>query len=148
MLTFRFPSRWLARVTLLSLLLLMLIPTLAYAVGTGSTLVLPNKQLWTLLIGALVPLFTYVLNAVGPWVSEPAKALVLVIVSAAAVALYTALSTSVLGFNSATLELVVTGIVGSLGAHHLLWRPSGISTILGAGSNRVAPKSPAKRAAH
>lgn len=129
----------------LAVLLLLLVPAAALAVGTSPTLVLPGKQLWVLIIGALVPLLTYVLNHVGPWVTEPIKALVLLVVSAIASGLYAALATNNFGFNSPTLELVVSGIVAALLAHKLLWLPSGLSTILGGGTNRQAPVAVAKK---
>lgn len=98
-------------------------------------MLLSHVQMWTLAIGAVVPLVTYVVNHVGPWVSEPAKAAVLVVASAAASALYTALATNVIGFNEATLQLLLTGVAGALAAHHMLWKPSTVSARLGGGSN-------------
>lgn len=122
---------------LVALFALLLLPALALAsvAKSAPTLVLPWQQVWPLIIGAIVPLFTYALNRAGSWVSEPAKALVLVVAAAAATALYTALATNVIGFNAATLQIVLTGIVAALGSHHLLWKPSGISVLLGAGTN-------------
>ena len=100
-------------------------------------MLLGTTQLWVLLIGSLVPLVTYVINHVGPQISEPIKATVVAVAAAAAAALYTAIETSVLGFNSATLQLVLTAIVSAFGSHLLLWKPSGISVKLGGGSNAV-----------
>lgn len=120
----------------LAFLLVIMLPAFAVAATISHQLVFDTHQLWTLVIGALVPLFTYILNHVGPWLSEPVKAAVLVIVAAVAAALYTALATNILGLNTPTLELVLTGVVAALGAHHLLWKPSGISTLLGGGTNR------------
>lgn len=108
---------------------------LADAIHPAGGLALQSKQVWVLLIGALVPLGTYVLNHVGPWVSEPVKAFVTVVVAAVAGGLYTALATTSFGWNSATLEMVLTAVVAALGAHHWLWKPSGVSRKLGAGSN-------------
>lgn len=126
---------WLARVILLALLLLLLIPTLALAAGTALT---PVPQLWTLILGALTPLAVYIINHFAPWVTEPAKAIVLAIVAGIVGALYTAIETNVFGFNNATVQLVLSAIVAAFGAHLLVWRPSGISAKLGGGSN--APK--------
>lgn len=135
------------------LLTLLLYPPLALASVHGpSTLVLPSTQVWVIVIGALVPLATYILNHVGPQVTEPVKAAVLVVVSAGAAALYTAATTSVIGWNTSTLQLLLTGVVGALASHHLLWKPSGVSTLLGAGTNAShhlkAPPRVAKPRAH
>jgi len=48
-----------------------------------------------------------------------------------------ALDTKVFGFNDPTFELVVTSIVAALGAHHWLWKPSGISATFGGGRNKT-----------
>ena len=101
-------------------------------------LALQSSQLWVLLIGSLVPLATYVLNHYAPWASEPAKALVLVVVTAVAGGLYTALATSTFGLNSQTAQMVLTAVAGALAAHHGLWRPSTVSARLGGGSNAQA----------
>jgi hypothetical protein len=98
-------------------------------------LLLGQHQLWVSVIGALVPLVTYVLNHYAPWVSEPVKAGVLVVVTAIASGLYTALATPNFGLNLITLQLVVSSVVAALLAHHWLWKPSTISTKLGAGSD-------------
>lgn len=102
---------------------------------TSPVLFLQQKQLWVLLIGSLVPLVTYVLNHVGPWLSEPVKAFVLVLASAIAGGLYTALSTNVFGWNAETAQLVLTAVAAAFAAHHMIWKPSTISTRLGGGSN-------------
>lgn len=112
------------------------LPAIAAAsVQNSPTLVLPSTQVWAIVIGALVPLVTYGLNYVGKWVSEPVKAAVLAVASAAASALYTALATSVIGWNTSTLQLILTGVVGAFASHNLVWKPSGVSALLGAGKN-------------
>lgn len=133
------PRLW--RVALFAVLLLLFLPALALATPSAPTLVLPGDQVWTLVIGSLVPLVTYVLNHVGPWVTEPIKALVLAVVAVVAGALYTALATHVFGLNSATLQLVLSAVVAAFATHHLIWKPAGVSILLGGGSNRpkVAP---------
>lgn len=103
-----------------------------------SHLIASNPQIWTLLIGSIVPLVGYVLNTHAPWLDEKVKAIIQVVLAAVAGALYTALGTSVIGFNGPTAQLVVTAVIGALGAHHLLWKPGGISTALGGGQNRNA----------
>lgn len=115
--------------------LLLAPPAWAATVTSSPSLVLQSKQTWTILIGALVPLVTYVLNHVGPWVSETVKAFVTVLAAGIAGGLYTALATTSFGFNSATLQMVLTSIAAALAAHQLLWKPSGIAAKLGAGTN-------------
>lgn len=127
-----------ARALLIALLLLILLPAAALAIPQSPTLVLPSKQLWTLILGAVVPLVTYVLNNKAPWISEPVKATVLVVVSIVVGAVYTALATSTFGLNAQTLQLVATTVAAGLFAHGLLWKPSGISTLLGGGANSNA----------
>lgn len=114
--------------------LVLVAPAAADVVHSSPALTLQGKQTWALLIGSLVPLGTYVINHVGPWVSEPAKALFLVLMAAVAGGLYTALSTNSFGWNSATLQMVVTSVAAALAAHKLLWQPSTISARLGAGT--------------
>lgn len=129
--------RWWLGVALFLLAVFLALPSLAVASAVSApTQVFPVDQVWALVVGGMVPLVTYALNYVGPWVSEPIKAAVLVVVSAAATALYTALATNVIGFNVATLQLVLTGVASSLAAHHALWKPSGVAAALGAGQNR------------
>ncbi len=128
----------LKRIAILAPVAYLLLVTSALAdapVHPSPVLFLQSKQTWALIIGALVPLGTYVVNHVGPWVSEPAKAFVLVLVAAVAGGLYTALATSSFGWNSATLQMVLTAVAASLAAHHALWKPSTVSTRLGGGSN-------------
>jgi hypothetical protein len=112
-----------------------MLATLASVAVPAPTLVFPWQQVWPLLIGGLVPLVTYVLNHYAPWVAEPIKALVMVVVSAIATALYTALATNVFGLNNSTLQLVLTGVGAALMTHRLLWKPAGIALALGGGTN-------------
>ena len=133
--------RKLAPVVLFALLCLLLLPALALAAGTVLT---PVPQVWTILLGALTPLVVYVLNHFAPWVTEPIKATVLAIVAGAVGAIYTAIETSIFGFNSATLQLVLTAIVAAFGAHALIYRPSGIAAKLGGGSNAPKAQAPAR----
>lgn len=106
-------------------------------------LLIADKQLWVLLIGSLVPLVTYVLNYFGPYVDEKIKAVVLVVVSAAAGALYTALESPDFGWNTTTRELVLSAVVAALMAHNWLWRPSAIAHALGGGRNaQTEPPAP------
>ena len=132
----RYLSSKLIPVLLFALLCLLLLPALALAAGTVLT---PVPQIWVLLLGALTPLVTYVINHFAPWLGEAAKATVLAVVAGIVAAIYTAIETNIFGFNDATLQLVLTAIIAAFGAHALVWRPSGISTKLGGGSN--APKA-------
>lgn len=122
-----------------AVLWLIILPDLAFAqdaVDPQRTLAFPTDQVITLVIGGLVPLVTYVLNHYAPWVSEPVKALVLVVVAAVAGGVYQAIEAGQVGFNGTTLQFVFTAVVAALSAHKLLWRPAAISAKLGGGSNR------------
>lgn len=131
---------------------------LGATVASSTSLVLKSQQTWLIIISAFVPLVTYVLNRVGPWVTEPAKAFVTVLASAVAGGVYTAAATSSFGWNAATAQMVLTSVAAALAAHHFLWKPSGVSTLLGAGTNgslggklvwqkHVPPEAPAEPAA-
>lgn len=98
-------------------------------------MLLGTTQLWVLILGALVPAVTYVLNHYAPWATEPVKATVLAVVAAAVGAAYVAIETRAFGLNEATLQLVLTAVLGAFGAHLLIWKPSTISAKLGGGSN-------------
>jgi hypothetical protein len=135
-------KRFLLRIALLALLSLLLIPALALAAGTVLT---PVPQVWVVLLGALTPLVVYVLNHFAPWVTEPIKATVLAIVAGAVAAVYTAIETSIFGFNDATLQLVLSAIVAAFGAHLLVWKPSEIAAKLGGGSNHAPTKAAARK---
>lgn len=122
---------------LLALLVLALTPfsALALVASPAPHLVLPVSQIWVVVVGLLTPLIGYVVNT-SLWkkAPEPVKAFVQVVVAAIAAAITTAISTSVFGWNSATLQLIVTGIISALAAHQLLWRPSGVAAKLTAGA--------------
>lgn len=120
--------------TAFALVLLLLVPTLGLAdlpAKASPGFILPYAQLWALIVGLLTPLIGYVVNS-KLWkdAPEPYKAFVQLAISAVATAIYTACATNVIGWNDATLQLLVTGILGSFSAHGLLWRPSGIAARL------------------
>lgn len=92
-------------------------------------------ELWTLVVGSLVPLVTYVVNNKAPWASEPVKAAVLVVTAAVAGSLYLQIQDGSIGFNETTLHFALIAVVGALTSHGFLWRPSGVSVKLGGGSN-------------
>ena len=122
----------LIRCLIVAMLVLLLVPSLALAAGT---VLAPVPQLWVLILGSLTPLMVYVLNHYAPWVTEPVKAIVLVVVAAIVGGLYAAIETSVFGWNDATLQLVLSAVVAAFGAHLLIYKPSGISAKLGGGTN-------------
>lgn len=141
------PALLIALAALAGVLWLIILPDLASAAGTApdpnSTLALPSDQLWTLAIGALVPLVTYVLNHYAPWASEPIKAAVVVLASAVAGGVYQAIEAGQVGFNGTTAQFIITAIIGALAAHKLLWVPSTVAQRLGGGSNRdVVARTP------
>lgn len=98
-------------------------------------LALDPTQTYVLLIGALTPLVTYLLNHYGPHTDEKVKGIIHVVTAAVAGGLYQALSGGGLGFNATTLQLVGTSVISALFAHKLLYAPSGINTFLGGGRN-------------
>ena len=102
----------------------------------NSQLAFPTDQVWVLVLGIVIPALTYMLNHVAPWKDEKIKATVLVIASAVVAALYEGLFAGGIGFDNATLQLVLTAIIAALGAHKLFYVPSGISAKLGGGTNR------------
>lgn len=133
--------RWLPRVAVIAVLASLMLPALALAAGTA---LVPVPQIWVLLLGALTPLVTYVLNHFAPWVGEAVKATVLAVVAGVVGAIYTAIETSTFGWNNTTLQLILTAILGAFGAHLLLWKPSSISTKLGGGTD-TTPKARAHK---
>lgn len=127
------------------LLLVLIAPAAALAdtvPGPQSTLALPSDQVWAAIAGALAPAAAYVLNYLGPHISEKVKAVVHVIVAAIAGGLTQAIAGGTVGFNHTTLQLVFTAVVAALFAHKIFYLPSGISTALGGGRN--AQDSPAR----
>lgn len=86
-------------------------------------------------IGLLVPLVGYVLNHYAPWADEKVKTVVQIVVAAVAGGLYQAAEIGHLGFNATTLHYVVPAIIAAGLAHNWFWKPGGINTALGGGSN-------------
>jgi hypothetical protein len=124
----------LMKTLLLLWLILLAIPALSLASDGGVPsphLVLPVSQIWVVVVGLLSPLLGYVINTAA-WrnAPEPVKAFVQVAIAAIGAAITTAISTNVFGFNNATLQLIITGIVAALGAHAILWKPSGVQAHL------------------
>src|SRR5882762_7653969 len=129
----RLTLRWLTRVAIIATLASLFLPSLALAAG-GVGFV-PSVQTWALILGAVTPLFTYILNHYAPWISEAAKAIALAVVAGVVGAVWSAIETGVFGWNDATVQLVVTAILGAFGAHALIFKPAEINKTLGGGSN-------------
>lgn len=131
---------------LLVLVLFALLPGAALAAGDlppdSKQLVLPQTQLIAAIVGALVPLVTYFLNHYAPWVSEPAKALFLVLVAAGGGALTTLLDAGGIPLTWETAQVVGTAVVLAFLAHAGFWRPSGLSVRLKGGTNRRGQPAP------
>lgn len=122
------------RTALLAVFCLLYLPSLALASG-GPLGFSPSIGTWALVLGAITPLFTYVLNHVGPWLDEKTKAVVLLVVSGVVGAVYAAIEAGNFGWNDPTVSAILTAILGAFGAHALIWKPSGINTALGGGRN-------------
>ncbi len=83
-------SRQLIWATPLMVLLSLIMAPAAMASSVppdSPTLVLPNDQVWVMLIGSLVPMATYLLNHYGPQLSEQVKGVVQVVAASIAGAL-------------------------------------------------------------
>lgn len=126
-------TRRLTMLLAFGLLLALLVPasSLALAAPPAPHLVLPVAQIWVVLVAVFTPLIGYITNT-ALWKSapEPVKAFVQVVIAAVASAITAAISTNVFGLNSATLQLIITGVLTALGSHALLWKPSGVQAHL------------------
>lgn len=111
----------------------------------NNELVFSSQQFWSAVIGALVPLVTYALNYRAPWLTEHVKAIVLLVASAIAGALFQLLDTGSLHWNTRTFEVVATAVVMAFAAHVGFYRPSGINTLLGGGRNASTARARAVR---
>lgn len=118
------------RVFLAAVLGLLLLPALALAdvvdPGQSTRLVLPTAQINVMVLGAVVPLLTYLLNKAAPWTGQGVKAFVTVLVSAAVAGAYQAIDVGNFGWNSETLQLIASSVLATLMAHQWLWKPSGV----------------------
>ena len=141
MLTFRIDRRWIAP----ALFVLTLLVCLAWAgaamaadepLSTPTQQLLPSVQVWVFLVAALTPLVTYVLNYLGPQISETIKGAVLVAASAITGALTQLIVTGTFKLDVATLENVLLAVFTAFAAHGILWKPTAISTKLGGGRNK------------
>jgi hypothetical protein len=118
-----------------AVLLALLLPAAALGAtdtpGDGGPLVLPEQQFYAFLIGAAVPLIGYVINRHLPTVSQPVKLAVQTALAAIAGVVYQLADSGDLGFNTVTLQIVVTTVIGALLAHRAAYRPANINTRLG-----------------
>ena len=102
--------------------------------STPGQVLKPN--LWALAVGVFVPVVTYLLNHAGPWVKEAWKGPVLLLTSTIAGALTELIDKGNIGFDSRTLNFVVSAVVAAFAAHHALYKPSETNIALGGGTNR------------
>lgn len=127
----------LASISLALMGLLMFVP-MALADSPQPNLALSPDQTWTLLVGALVPAVTYVINHYAPWVSEEVKGIVLLLLSAATGAVIKLIATGGVDFTTAaTWQYILFAVVAAFAAHFGFYKATNISTRLGAGSNKT-----------
>ena len=113
----------------------------ATALGSGDVpseqpqFALSTDQLYAALIGALTPLVGYVLNYFAPWVTDKTKGLVQIGLVTFTGALYAVLESGTDLFSEQTLQLVMTAFFAAFIAHTAAWKPTHLSTTLGAGRN-------------
>jgi hypothetical protein len=104
-------------------------------------LILSSDQFYAVLIGAIVPIGTYVLNnRVLGILSEPVKGAIMAGVAALAGVLYQLLETGGLSLDTETLQMVFFAVVGAVMAHTQFYIRAGWNTKLGAGSPRAKKK--------
>lgn len=132
------PMKRIAVFAALLLLALLLVPTLAFADASTVErhgLALDQVQLYAVVIGIFSPIVSYVLNSglvkrVWANVPEPIAAMVHVLVAAVGAAIYQAAAAGSLGFNDATLQVLLSAVVAAFVAHGLVWKPSGVQARL------------------
>lgn len=130
--------------------LLFLLPVAAFAAATSDAPPLPRTELlsstqfWAAVFGSVVPAASYLLNHYAPWVSEQAKGLFLLLLSAAVGAVAQLLDAGSLAFDTNTLQVIGTAVATAFISHQTFWKPTGISFSLKAGTNhrRSAPPAP------
>src|SRR3954453_22391860 len=95
--------------------------------------VVSTPSLPVVVLGAIVPVFTYVLNRIPGYGAfpEPAKAFVQVLLVAVATGAYQAATNHGLGVNRTTLGYMLTAIVSALYAHGYLWKPADVNNVVG-----------------
>jgi hypothetical protein len=119
---------------------------------TSPQIVISDHEFYVLLIGSIVPLGGYLINAgselllagsrLGTLVkSQSFKGLMQVVLTAIAGYLYTALATDVHGFVNIS-QGAFSAVVAALFAHNILWRPANVNVRLGAKSSPNQTKEP------
>lgn len=96
---------------------------------------LPQSQLWCVVIGALTPIVAYVLNSafakrMTAGIPEPVLSMTHVAVAAIGAAIYTMAETNTFGWNTMTLQLLLSAVATAFAAHGLVWKPSGVQARL------------------
>lgn len=103
---------------------------------------LNSTQFYAVLAAALAQGATYLINHHAPWISEKAKTVFTVVFAAAVGAVVQLIDAGSLAFDTNTLQVMFFAVVGALGAHGLLWKPSTLAAFLKAGTNRPGQPSP------
>jgi hypothetical protein len=117
---------------IIAALVALAFPALALADTTAPNghLVLPTDQIWAFVAGNLAPLLMYLVNRYMPYTSETIKALMQGVGAAVAGGIAQAITAGGVGFNSATLQFVVTAVIGMLIAHHWVWKATPVAAAL------------------
>lgn len=111
-------------------------PLASAATVVGAPDPLSGVPIWVMLLGAVTPLLTYVLNHYAPWASERVKAVAHVVVAALVGALYKLASTDSVDFShQATWKYMAGAVAAALFAHKVLYAPGTINTLFKGGSN-------------
>lgn len=102
--------------------LILALPTVAGAAETvpptQPTLPLNTLAFWSAVISIAVTGISYVVNKYAPWVSQPAKALFLVALTAAANVVYQLIEVGDFAFDTRHLQLVAYAFVGAIVSHY------------------------------
>lgn len=130
------PLRWWEYLIVLAplvMLIFLLSSSGAYADAAdapppGSTVAL-GLPIWSIAVGALVPLVTYVLNRLSA--TEPIATFVLLFTTTVAGALTQLVDAGSVGFDANTLKYVLTAVAAALAAHHMAWKPGAVNVALG-----------------
>jgi hypothetical protein len=94
---------------------------------------LPENQFWVLVVGAIMPVATYLLNRIPAYRKAPEsfKGMVHTIVAAVAGGLFSVIANDVHGADNIAQQCF-SAVVASLFAHNYLWKPANVNVKLGA----------------